>query len=119
LAPKRWKIEANSAPLRRLGRRNLAWATAHGQDDAALRAQGLALALALHFDLLPAAQETTTAHGLDLVLLEEELDALGILADGIGLGLHHARKIDARRAHHHAHLVGMFQLTEEIGGMEE
>src|SRR5690606_26105536 len=59
-------------------------------------------------------------HPLDLVLLEEELDALGVAVDGLVLEGEHLFQVELRLRHLDSHtLEALARLMEEFGGMEQ
>jgi len=59
-------------------------------------------------------------HPLDLVLLEEELDALGVAVDGLVLEGEELLEVDGRRADIDAHLgEGVARFVEEFRGMQQ
>jgi len=75
-----------------------------GGDDNVLRLQRLDLAVGrLHLDLAGADDAPGTGKGIDLVLLEQKGDALGVAVDAVALEFHHGGKVELRLAEHDAH----------------
>src|SRR5581483_1418224 len=92
-----------------------------GGDHDRLRLQRLRLAIiALHFDLAGRGDAAGTAEGVDLVLLQQEVDALDVAFDAFVLELHHRREIELRLADadaHHREVLGRH--FEHIGGVQQ
>ena len=87
-----------------------------GGDDDVLRLDDV-----LAVDLRPCRPQDLgrAADRRDLVLLEQEIDALGVAVDRFLLEHHHLREIERRR-HADTHLgEGMLGLGEELGGMQQ
>ena len=75
-----------------------------GRDDDVLRLDRLRLAVrALHLDLAGRRDAAVADEGIDLVLLEQERDALDVAVDALVLEFHHRRQIELRRWHLDAH----------------
>ena len=92
-----------------------------GGDDDRLGLERLRLAVGgLHLDLAGRGDAADALKGLDLVLLEQERDALDVAVDALVLELHHRGEIELRRADVDAHLAeGVAGLLEELGGMQQ
>ncbi len=139
LEPKERKIEANSQPTAPAPRtattlghavevedvvgvddalavglddRELARHRADGEDDV-LGGVGLLLAVrALDFDLARPGEPPAAADPVDLVLLEQELDALGVGVDDVLLALLDAHHVEGGRGDVDAEVVGLADLVE-------
>src|SRR5262249_45960095 len=92
-----------------------------GGDDDRLAFDGLAPAVSgLHLDLAGCNDAAGAVKGVDLVLLEQEGDALDIAVNALVLEFHHGGKIELRLADLDAHLVEqMAGLFVELGGVQQ
>ncbi len=93
---------------------------AGGNDDLA-RLDDFRLAfIAAHLDLAGPEDAGGAMEGGDLVLLEQELDALGVAVDGVLLVGHQLGKVDLRGRDGDAHAgKAMARLGEKLGGMQK
>ena len=67
-----------------------------------------------------AAMRPAPMKGVDLVLLEQELDALDVAVDALVLERHHRREIELGRGHADAHLAeAVAGLLEQFGGVQQ
>ena len=91
-----------------------------GGDDDLLRLERLLVALE-DVDLALAHQPRGPLDPVDLVLLEEELDALGEPADDLVLARVHLLHVDRRRAvgNHHAPLFRVLHDLQRVGVLEQ
>src|SRR5215208_197860 len=91
-----------------------------GGDDDAPGLQGLRAAIALHLDLAGRDNAAGAMHGIDLVLLEQELDPFDVALDAGILEFHHGIEIELRGLQLDAHpaetVTGLF---EQLGGMQQ
>ena len=77
-----------------------------GGDDDGFRVQRLCLAVvALHVDLAGRGDASSTVEGIDLVLLEQKLDALDVAVDTLVLERHHGGEIELGRGYADAHFA--------------
>ena len=85
-----------------------------------LRLERLLVALE-DLDLALARQPGGALDPVDLVLLEEELDALGEAADNLVLARVHLAHVDRRRTvgNHHAPLLGVLHHLQRVGVLEQ
>ena len=92
-----------------------------GGDDDVLGLQRLRLAVvALDLDLAGRGDAARADNRVDLVLLEQEFDALDVAADPLVLERHHRGKIELRRCHADAQLgEAVPGLVEQLGGMQQ
>jgi hypothetical protein len=76
-----------------------------GRDHDGLRLQRLRLAvIALHFDLAGGHDAAGAGEGIDLVLLEQKIDALHVAVDGLVLERQHRLQVELRLADPDAHV---------------
>jgi hypothetical protein len=91
-----------------------------GRDHDRLRFEDLLVAvLALDHDLAGRADGALAGEGVDLVLLEQEGDAVDVGGDGLVLVLHHAREVELRLDHDAEMLHPVRGLGEHLGGVEQ
>ena len=92
-----------------------------GGDDDGFRFQRLRLAVgACHFDLAGRGDAAGAVKGVDLVLLEQEIDALDVAVDALVLERHHRRQIELGRGDADAHFAErMPGLLEQLGGVQQ
>jgi len=90
-------------------------------DDNVLRLERLhGAVLGRHLHLAGRGDAARAVEGVDLVLLQQELDALGVAIDALLLEGVHPREVERRRRHADAHVgEGMRRLLETMRGMEQ
>ena len=92
-----------------------------GGDDDGFRFQRLRLAIgARHLDLAGRGDAAGAMKSVDLVFLEQKIDALDVAVDALVLERHHGRKLELGRrnadAHFAKHATG---LLEQLGGVQQ
>ena len=93
---------------------------ARGDDDVLRLQELVAAVLGQHLDAAGAGEPRGAAIGVDAVLLEQELDALGVAVDAVLLEGHHLREVELGRADHHAHVGEVLaRLLERLGGVQQ
>ena len=91
-----------------------------GDDDAAGGNAARFAIVAPNFDLARPNDAGGAVKGGDLVLAEQEIDALGVAVDGFLLERHQARQIERRRAGVDSHLgEAVPSLGKQLGGVEQ
>ena len=92
-----------------------------GGDDDGFRFQHLRLAVgALDLDLARRGDAAGAVKRVDLVLLEQELDALDVAVDALVLERHHRRQIELGRGNADAHFAERVPgLLEQFGGVQQ
>ncbi len=93
---------------------------ASGDDDGfGFQRLGLAV-VAFDFDLAGRGDTAGAMEGVDLVLLEQELDALGVALDTLILEVQHRFQVELRLADADAHLAeGVSGFLEQFGGVQQ
>ncbi len=91
-----------------------------GGDDDGLALDHLAVPVGLDLDAAGRGDAPHALEACDLVLLEQERDALHVALDALVLELHHGGEIELRRAHGDAHPPEQVTgFIEQLGGMQQ